>query len=470
MSPLISAAAASADRRLYAALLAIALLLPLPAGANSPLATGALGLVLAVMALLRLRLASRGLPLPPLPAALRTVLLLSAAWVGWIALQLLPLPGGLVRLLSPAAHALRAPLGAGAMPLSLDSDATLQQLVLSATYALLLWLTAVLVARRRDRQRGLLVALLVASVLQALYGSLMTLSGLELGAFAKKTFALGRATGTFVNPNHFAGYLEIGLAAGIALILADLEARTSSTWRERLIGLLELALSRRLQVRLALVILVIALVLSRSRGGNLAFVVALGVCANLYVLLRARSYFVKSLLLFASLLVVDLFIVSRHYGLERLADRLEATDVVAEQRSLAWGDLEPALQAFPLTGSGLGTFAVAFTPYRSAGLHGYFDHAHNDHLEFILETGVAGYAMLLTIAAACLLHALALVRGRRDRTAAALGFAGGMALLSLAVHGLADFNLHIPAVAASLVLVIGAMLSCSSTSSRESAA
>lgn len=451
----------SPDRGLYASLLAILLLLPLPGGANSVLTTAALGLAVAVLCLLRLRLAARGLTPHRATPALRRVLSLGWVWLALVALQLAPLPSAVVRILSPAAFALQES-SAGTMSLTIAPGVTAAALILSATYLALFWLTAVLVARDRQRQRGVLLALLVSGAAQALYGSLMTLSGLEYGAFfAAKTFALGRATGTFVNPNHFAGYLELALAAGIALILADLQPRATPTWRERLVAVIDLALSRRLQVRLALLIIVVALVLTRSRAGNIAFVAALALSANLWVLLRARPYLLRSLLLFASLIAVDLLVVSRWYGLERLAARLENTDLATEQRTLAWQDLAPAIADYPVTGSGLGTFGVAFTPYRSPALHGYYDHAHNDHLEFVLETGWAGYALLLAIAALAIRHAWALVRHRQERAAAALGFAGGMGLTTIGLHGFADFNLHIPAVAASLVVMLATMLSCS---------
>jgi len=42
-----------------------------------------------------------------------------------------------------------------------------------------------------------------------------------------------------------------------------------------------------------------------------------------------------------------------------------------------------------------------------------------------------------------------------------------MALVSLGIHGLADFNLRIPAVAATLVTLMALALSCSSRPSQQ---
>ena len=88
----------------------------------------------------------------------------------------------------------------------------------------------------------------------------------------------------------------------------------------------------------------------------------------------------------------------------------------------------------------------------------------DDHLEFVIESGVIGYGILCALGGLTLVHGLLLIWRRRDPMAAALGFAGSMALVSLSIHGIADFNLRIPAVAATLVALMALTLSCSSRS------
>ena len=108
--------------------------------------------------------------------------------------------------------------------LTADVGATFQYLMLGLSYSLLFVLVVALFRTRR--RLTLLLAVIVASgTLQAFYGAFMTLSGFEWLVVERKTSYLGDATGTFVNRNHLAGYLEITLACGIGLLLALRDGR-----------------------------------------------------------------------------------------------------------------------------------------------------------------------------------------------------------------------------------------------------
>lgn len=439
-APAGAAAPRPADRWIFAALLLLLLWLPLPWGSKPEAATALFGFLAAALAAARLALVLRGHALPELPGAARFALGLGLAWLAWNLIH--------------------------ALTFSILPGASLDQALLTASYLALFWLVLVCVARNRPRQRLVLTVLLLSGVAQALYGTVMTLSGIEYGFLEPKTHGIGWATGTFVNRNHFAGYLELTLAAGIALVLADLRAGAPQTWRQRLAGLVELALSPRMRTRVMIAVMVIALVLTRSRMGNVAFFAALALCGGLYIVLRHPRHFLKSLLLFASLFAVDLLIVSEQYGLQQVVQRIEQTELQSEQRMLVLQDLEPVIRQHWITGAGPGTFAAAYSPYRSADVRPYFDHAHNDYAQFLIETGVVGCALLALLAGTVLLHALRVLRRRSDPMAAALAFAGAMGLTAIGIHSLVDFNLRIPAVAATLLVLMALALSCSSHSSR----
>jgi putative inorganic carbon (hco3(-)) transporter len=459
------------DGWLFVSLLGVLVWLPLPWGSKPAAATALFGLAIGTLTAARLMLATLGhSTLPILPRAARIALYLWLALLAWNALFIVPLTPAMLAKLSPTAHELHSVvaslLGNAAFTLSIDAGETVNQVILTANYLCLFWLVLVMVARNRPRQRLVLVTLMIAGVAQALYGSVMTLSGLEYGFLATKEHGIGWATGTFANRNHFAGYLELSLACAIALVLADLRESSLENWRERMTHLVELALSPRLRARAMIVVMVIALVLTRSRGGNMAFFVALAVCGNLYILLRHRKHLLKSLIFFISLFVVDLLIVSEQYGLQKVVERIEATDLAKEQRTIAFRDLVPVIHQYGLVGAGPGAFAAAFAPHRSESLRGHYDHAHNDYAEFLIETGVIGCALLGALVVLTLSHGFLILRRRRDRMAAALAFAGIMGLMTLGLHGLADFNLRIPAVAATIVALMALTLSCSSSSSQ----
>lgn len=463
----VRADAPARDGWIFLGVLVLLVWLPLPWGSRSPMAMALFGVLAALLATARLTLAATGrAPLPGLPRAARWALRLWLGWLAWIGLQLLPLPPGLLGLVSPRAAEVHAAVdvlqGAPALhPTSLMPGATFRHWLLSGALLCLFWLVLTVFAHQRRRQRWLLLALLLSGLAQSLYAIVMTLSGWELGWLAPKAHGIGYATGTFVNKNHFAAYLGLALGAGVALVLADLRPRAWTTWRLALDGLTELALSPRFRVRIALAVIVIALVLTRSRMGNGAFFAALAVCGAVYVLLRHRRFFLPSLALFASIFLVDLWIVSDRYGLEKLAQRIEQTSLENEGRADVTPELVPLAGRYALTGSGLGSFAQAYSPERSAHIRQYYDHAHNDHLEFLIEAGIVGYALLAAMAGLVLWHGLRIVRLRHDPVACALGFAGAMAVVITALNGLTDFSLRIPAVSATLVCLSALTLSCS---------
>lgn len=464
----------AADRWIFAATLILLVWLPLPWGSHRPWAADLLATLSALLLGLRLMAIAAG-SAPALPGLARQLTMPSVwwlLWLTWIGVQLWPLNAGMLNTLSPEAAHLHGEAASllgtpAATSISIAPSATVDAWLLSAGYGCLY--TLILLTCHGDRERmGLVLGVIVASGLfQAVYGSLMVLSGLEWGFFDEKRFYRQLATGTFVNRNHLAGYLELAGAAALGLVLADLGGRGASrSWRERLLGMIALAFSAKMRARLALVIMAVALVLTRSRMGNIAFFASLCVCGMLFVLLRRRGYAIRAFVLFSSVIALDILIVSNWYGLERVVERIERTDLATEGRATFLEEVPPAIDAYRQVGSGLGTFAHAYAPFRTERMKEYFDHAHNDYIEFAIETGIVGTVLLAIFVLAHALHALRVLIARRRRMAAAVAFSALMGLLAQAIHATTEFNLQIPANAATLLVLLALAASCPSASER----
>ncbi|WP_227819802.1 O-antigen ligase family protein [Marinobacterium aestuarii] len=340
--------------------------------------------------------------------------------------------------------------------ISLDTGASIQYLMLGCAYALL-FLLIVGLFHTRSRLTLLLGVLVVSGTVQAFYGSLMTLSGIEWLLSGPKTSYIGTATGTFVNRNHLAGYLEMTLACGIGLLLALRDGR-SFRWRH----LLELLMGPKARLRLALVIMVIALVMTRSRMGNTAFFASLLIVGGLFVMLN-REHRLRNGLILASLILIDVLVISQYFGLEKLKDRLINTqlqdqvvngEVVSRANEIrddlyiyAW----PQLQQNPLTGSGAGSFEASFQRYPGEEIRAHFDHAHNDYLQFAIEYGAIGMLPLVFFVLGALYHALKALWRRESWYRSGVGFGAAMGIIALMIHSATDFNLQIPANAATFI-------------------
>lgn len=342
--------------------------------------------------------------------------------------------------------------------LTLDVGATFRNLVLGVAYCLL-FLLVVSLFDTRKRLTWLLATLVLSGTFQAFWGAAMTLSGVEWLLVGPKTSYHGDATGTFVNRNHLAGYLELTLACGIGLLMALRDGRPFR-WR----NVLELLMGPKARLRLALVVMVIALVMTHSRMGNAAFFVALTAVGALFVLIDKQHRLRNSLIL-TSLVLIDVLVISQYFGLEKLKDRVLNTrlhDVVVdgevvqqanELRDDVFVYAQPLLKDKPLIGQGAGSFESVFPKYPGEDIRLHFDHAHNDYLQFVIEYGLIGSLPLLAFVLLALFRALQAMWRRESIYRSGVGFGAAMGIVAIGVHSATDFNLQIPANAATLVVV-----------------
>lgn len=368
----------------------------------------------------------------------------------WVLLQILPLPRTLVELLSPQAADWH--IAETWISLSLDPEHTRLYLLNGVAISLGFVLTVLLV-NSHERVRILLKTLVFSGTMQALYGTYMVLSGQELGFFVEKYVGVGAATGTFVNSNHFAGYLVLCLSAGIGLLLSQLEANKGGSWRAHFKRWLLLLLSPRMRLRFYLAIMVIALVLTHSRSGNFAFFASL-IAAGGLALVSGRHFSPRLLVFLASLIVVDLVLVGQWFGIEEVANRLQQTELKSEPRTWSNRNTVDMIADFPLTGSGGGSFYGIFPNYQSQELQGLHTHAHNDYLEFAAELGLPATAVLMSFVGLALLSAWRLQSQRHTPLYKGVGFTSTMAVAWAVIHSATDFNLQIPANALTFITLL----------------
>lgn len=426
----MSAEPSRLDRTLVALTLFILVALPLPVGSNRSWAIGLFTLLIGATTVLWAMGQWRGVFTesrafkPALPMV--AMLLLTQLWV---AVQWL---GGL----------------------TVDSGATAQALIIGVGYTLL-FLLVINLFHTRKRLTLLLGTLVVSGTLQAFYASFITLSGFE-GLLGK---ASSVTTGTFINRNNFAGYLALTLSAGIGLLLALRETRSFS-WAQ----MIELLMGPKARLRLALVIMVIALVMTRSRGGNTSFFVGLLLVGVVFVL-RNKDNRLRNSLILASLVLIDVLVISQYFGLERLKDRVMNTRLsdtvvngeVIQQANEIRGDVFmyalPLAQDKPITGQGAGSFEAVFPKYAGEDIRVHFDLAHNDYIQFAIEYGVLGTLPLSLFVLLALYWAFKALWQQRSMYRGGVGFGAAMGIIAILAHSTVDFNLQIPANAATFVVL-----------------
>lgn len=433
-------------RWIYVLYLLLIVWAPIPLGSNRAWSAAVLQLWILLLAMAWLAGALRGANFyGPVFRASRPALLCAGAWLGFVWLQLMPLPLQILSILSPQAarwHGAAALPGMlAAAPLSLDRHATLESACMSTAYVLFFALSLVLL-KDRDRIRFATYALIVSGVAQALYG-----------AFGSLQSPYGPPTGTFVNRNHYAAYLTMCLAVGIGVLIASLSGARNHTWGQFFQSSIRWIITPKMGLRLLLVTMVIALVLTRSRMGNSAFFISLFVTGVIGLLLSKRATR-SMIILLVSLIAIDVAIVGTYFGTQRVIESIGETKLQTEDRDEVAGYAISMWKDYPVFGSGLGSFPVVFPRYSGEGTSIAYTHAHNDYLEFGAETGVIGLALLGLLVLSSYAAALRAQHLRKDPVMRGVSFAAMMGILGLMIHCSVDFNLHIPANALTFILLL----------------
>lgn len=446
--------------------MSLVVLAPWPYGSTHPdLVRGLTAITLATsLAILAVRV-TRGerwdaaLPLWPL------VGLLALA-----ALQVVPLPEGLARVMAPGPATIWHPrepaaaavLGASPHPVSVFPEATVRTVAFGAG---LVTLALLAVPALRVRRLAVLaaVAVVLGALVVAAYGIVArTLFGDKLfGTIAVPTIA---PFGPFVSKNHFAGYVEMAalLAAGLGLGVADDARRTE--------GFFDWSRSSRAPYVVAAIAaataMCLAILISQSRGGALSLglgMLALGVLRPLARRHGARAgaaigVVVVMVLAFGA---VALLPAESRARLASIAG-IGGESAGGKARLVVWGDTLRLIGRSPAIGHGFGAYADALPPWRTGLGFVRVLHAESDVLETAAETGVIGIALFTAagvLAVRRLAHGL---RVQRDRLRRGLGLGASLACLVLLVHGLVDFNLRIPSNALLFVFCVALALACAS--------
>ena len=233
--------------------------------------------------------------------------------------------------------------------------------------------------------------------------------------------------GPYANRNHFAGFAELVLPlALVPLVLGKVR-------RERwpVVGLFA-------------VLPIGALFLSASRGGILSFGVELGVLALLMIRRRSmgKQFLSAGAVLLAALLMVSWLGVGQI--LQRFSS-MQSLETTEGKRASMRRDTWRIFLDHPLAGTGLGTLQTIFPPYETLYDGKIVNHTHNDYLEALAETGLAGGLCCAWFIGVLLAESLKRLRQLNNSFAGALQLSGLIACAGFLVHSLVDFNLHIPA-------------------------
>jgi putative inorganic carbon (HCO3(-)) transporter len=303
------------------------------------------------------------------------------------------------------------------------------------------WMVAWLASRLEKGQVKVLVGVIaLLALFEAFYGVLSFIGGQEtiLGIWQKKHY-LGDVTGTFVNRNHFSGFLELSWPLALSLILLPAR-RGGFHWPQKV---------RYVLVGLFSLIVGLAILNSHSRLGTISAIAGLLVWSLAMRRSNNKSGLDTPRWVGRAVIAVAL-LGGVWFGLETLLERFVQLPE-AEGRFQAWSSLMTLPVSTWLTGIGAGTFIDVFRTVQPAEIGPVFAYAHSDVIEFFLDFGLIGAALILS---AAILWFRRILRGKLSLLQ--IGALGGIS--AIFVHSFGDFNLHISGVAIVFWVAVGILV------------
>lgn len=379
------------------------------------------------------------------PYADRPLFICVAALIVYCLFQILPLPGFLLRILSPGSNALTAALRpisgvpdrAGTW--SLAPSATVVWLARLCAYVLTFLLVRELAWRWRRTPWIVIAPLFTIAFLQGATGLLQQL----LSAPGTDS------TGSYANRDHFSMLLEMALPFAIMYF--------AEAGRLGLPGQTGVAVRRTGAVMVSAMLL-LAILTSYSRMGFAAAIFSLTGTAGLAIATSRLS--VRSKLGIAASTTVLAGMAVLLLAPSRLVARFSAVTpegVSGDLRPQMWKDSLGLIASNPVFGSGLGSYSDAILQYQKGAMEWAYVYAHSDYVQIAAELGLLGLLLLAGILAIAGVRVVRATRRERTRNLA-LACAGAM--IAVIVHSAADSILYVPpnALAFAWILGLGAAL------------
>ena len=260
-----------------------------------------------------------------------------------------------------------------------------------------------------------------------------------------------RASGLFISPNNYAGYLEV-----IAVM-----AMAFAFWARQKIAV-------RLLLFYVAIVAVGGLAISGSRGGYLG--VAVGMAVLVLMSLIAWAYVKRTqvlpIALGAVLTVVILLGGTSWFAMQNphIATRLMTINDTENMRLLLWDSAMQQFSISPVVGTGGASYLYYGRLFRDSSVQNDPIHVHNDYIQLLAEYGIVGAALFLIfflihvvlgLKAVCVnsqhLASLEVMTG--DSMALVMG--GLSALAAYTIHAVVEFNLQIPADALMMAAIFG---------------
>lgn len=318
-----------------------------------------------------------------------------------------------------------------------DVEYTARQEMLRLVVYILIFLVVMNNLLKSDYVQLILYALVFTGTLISIYGLIQVITGSEhVWHFIRPAQYSGRGSGTFINPNHFAGFLGMLFPLSLAALLTG-----------------RISMPMRILLGYSALMLLFGIAFSMSRGGWISttlMLITLIVILGWQKQFRLRSIGLVSIIL----VIIGLFFIKSDFAQDRIG-RLstQGTQEHIGSRKELWNAAVNVWKEEKLIGVGPGHFDHRFPSHRPKTIQSSPVRVHNDYLNLLVDWGGIGL-LLAGVWLGTFIFTIIRSWKYSQRTAsdfstktsnrAAFVLGSTIGLGSLALHSFVDFNLHIP--------------------------
>lgn len=384
----------------------------------------------------------------------------------YISFQFIPFPVELLRYISPKGFEIFKNISLNSLNLpvhfnetahlSIFHSATLLELIKNFAYASIVFGVYVYV---KERYQLYMVAILiiVLGFLESGYGMYQYFSG-SYKVWSIQYSSGEGITGTYFNRNHFAGLFELILPFTVAfgfyfikhfkkigINYKDILARGKEQFFIVLTGV-------------SFIFMAVGIIFSTSRMGIFSFLCGIFyfVYMNTFDSYKNERKFIFNFLgLFILLLVLFVSYIGLDPVTERFTAGLTEGKLTDSFRIKLWENTISIIKDFWLTGTGLGTYSYIMPQYKDIIFKNHFvDHAHQDILQFVSETGLIGFCFLIVFLVLFYKKTFCyFFQVKTNLRFILLGINTG--ITSIIIHSFTDYNTKVPGNCVVMAVLFG---------------
>ncbi len=294
----------------------------------------------------------------------------------------------------------------------------------------------------------LVMGLGVFMSLYALY-QFMTRSDMVWNLVRPAQYA-GRGSGTYICPNHLAGFLECAIPLGLGYLLLS-----------------RINYTKKMILGYATLMMLAGLAATVSRGGWIAM--AAGLLLQLSVLIFRKGRRLPAIILFVIVIIGGLWFVSKSELTRQRIDQMVLEDGrLDDTRLLMWKSANAIWQEHLWLGAGPGQFDHLFAKHRHRQFQMRAVRVHNDYLNTLVDWGLIGFLIVAGAFVAFFIGSVQVWKhvrrdaddfGAKSSNRSAFALAAIVGTVCLLVHSFVEFNFHIPANAMLVFTLMAVVLS-----------